>query len=183
MPPRIIFNGQEYPSPEAMPADVRKAFQDSLAQLANGDTSVAEVLERLTGNNVIGIKESSISINGLPFKSLADLPTSVRWLFDYAQRQRAADLGESVEPSGTKSEGRERWLRALDSTQYTLGTFLQVIAAFLAGVVIVGGVWLIVHMDEGSKGQGGAFYVMLVILVALGWLAGIFMNIWWRRRR
>ena len=183
MPPRIIFNGQEYPSPEAMPADVRKAFQDSLAQLANGDTSVAEVLERLTGDNVIGIKETSISINGLPFKSLADLPTPIRWLFEYAQRQRAADLGESVEPLGTPSEGKERWLRALDSTQYTLGTFLQMIAAFLAGVVIVGGIWLVRNMDEGSKGQGGQFYVMLGILLALGWLAGIFLNVWWRRRR
>jgi hypothetical protein len=183
MPPRIIYNGQEYASPEAMPADVRKAYQDTLAQLANGDTSVAEVLGRLTGDNVIGIKETSISINGLTYKGLADLPTPIRWLFDYAQRQAAADRGEFTEPSGTPLEGRERWLRALDTTQYTLGTFLQVIVAFLAGVVIVGGTWLIVNMDAGSKGQGGAFYVMLGILLALGWLAGIFLNIWWRRRR
>ena len=30
MPTRLIFNGREYSSPEAMPADVRKAYQELL---------------------------------------------------------------------------------------------------------------------------------------------------------
>ena len=183
MPPRITYKGQQYNGVEAMPPEVRRAFEQTLSHLTGGDPAGAEVLGNLTGNNVIAVEESSITLNGKNFPSIADLPPSVRWLFEYAQRQAAADRGEFIEPSAAPSEGREWWLRALDSTQYTLGTILQVITGFIAGAVIVGGVWLIVHMDAGSKSQGGGFYVMLGVLAALLWVGGIFMNLWWRRQK
>jgi hypothetical protein len=34
MATRIIFNGQEYASPEAMPEDIRKAYLEALAMTA-----------------------------------------------------------------------------------------------------------------------------------------------------
>ena len=115
------------------------------------------MLERLTGDNVIAIQESSVNINGRTYGSVADLPAPIRWLFELAKRQAAVDRGEAIEQR-------------------------EVIAVFVAGAVIVGGAWLIVHMDPGSKSQGGAFYVMLGILVVLLWVGGVFVNIYWRRK-
>ena len=54
MTTRIMFNGQEYASAEAMPADVRKVYEQALAQLADADhNGIPDVLERGGAGNVI----------------------------------------------------------------------------------------------------------------------------------
>jgi hypothetical protein len=95
MQTRIVFNGQEYSGPEQMPDDVRKAFQEMLAQLsADADHSgVPNVLEGR--GNVLGMQQSSLTINGRTIENLRDLPGPLRWLvgslLEYGTHQATTD--------------------------------------------------------------------------------------------
>jgi hypothetical protein len=122
---RIIFNGQQYASTEAMPEDVRKMYRQALAQLADADHSgIPDVLEQ-----------------------------------------------------------RQGLLRVLDRSESVLSTVLVVVLAAAAGAVIVFGSWMITHMDESSRSQGGVIYVGFGMLVVLAAIAGQFMNLWWRKQK
>ena len=46
MATRIIFNGQEYASTEAMAQAVRTAYQEALAKLEANQNGVPDILER-----------------------------------------------------------------------------------------------------------------------------------------
>jgi uncharacterized protein len=55
MTTRIIFNGQDYASTDVMPEEVRRAYQQALAQLADADhNGIPDVLEPGGAGNVIG---------------------------------------------------------------------------------------------------------------------------------
>jgi hypothetical protein len=163
MTTRIMFNGQEYASAEAMPEDVRKVYQQALAQLADaGHSGIPDVLERGGAGNVIGIQNSSITVNGKTYGSVAEMPALNR------------------EPA---SAADEDLMRALDQSENVLSTILVILLAAAAGAVIVFGSWMITHMDESSRSQGGVLYVSLAMVVVLGAIAGGFINLWWRRQR
>ena len=72
--------------------------------------------------------------------------------------------------------------RILDSTSDVLGRFLFALLSVVAVTVLVGGVYIMLNMDAGSRSQGGRFYVAIIILVVLGALAGQFMQLLRRRR-
>jgi hypothetical protein len=56
MTSRIVFNGQEYASREAMPEDVRKANDEVLATLRDADADgIPDVLEAGIARTVIGV--------------------------------------------------------------------------------------------------------------------------------
>lgn len=178
MQTRIVFNGQEYSGPEQMPEAVWKAYQEMLAQLG-ADTDRNDVPDVLEGRgNVLGIQQSSITVNGRTFENVGDLPRPVRWLFEYARRQAAADRQVSKAPPGN-----EPLLKTLDSATSILGTLLQVVSAFLAGGLIIFGIWMIVHMDASSRSQGGAVYVGIGVLVAVAWLVGTIVSVARGRKR
>jgi hypothetical protein len=102
MTTRIIFNGQEYDSPEAMPQAVRTAYQAALAKLEDADQNgVADILERGETGNVVMIQESSIRVNGREFKDVTSMPALVRALYEYAMRQ---------------AEGNQQGLREITTT-------------------------------------------------------------------
>ena len=75
------------------------------------------------------------------------------------------------------------FMRALDQTESVLSTILVILLAAAAGAVIVFGSWMITHMDESERSQGGVLYVCLAMAVVLGAIASGFINLWWRRRR
>jgi hypothetical protein len=184
METRIVFNGQEYSGLEQMPDDVRKAFQETLAQLS-ADADHSGVPDMLEGpGNVLGTQQSSLTINGRTIENLSNLPGPLRWLvgsllgslIEEATRQAATDRPVSALPPE-----KQRLLKTLDATTNVLGTLLQVVSALLAGGLIVGGIWMILHMDASSRSQGGAFYVGIAILVAVAWLVGLVVNV--RRKR
>jgi hypothetical protein len=201
MTTRIFFNGQEYASAEAMPEDVRKAYQQALAQLADTDRNgIPDVLERGGPGNVIGIQSSSITVNGKSYGSVGEMPALVRFLYEQAMGQLdphlAGALGGPTAPSAPDGpEGSlpkmnsepapgadEPFIRALDQTESVLSTILVILLAAAAGAVIVFGSWMITHMDASERSQGGVLYVGLAMAVVLGAIASGFMNLWWRRK-
>jgi hypothetical protein len=183
METRIIFNGHEYSGPEQMPEDIRKAFQERLAQLTT-DSDQNGVPDALEGRgDVLGIQQSSITINGRTIENIRDLPAPLRWLvgslLEYTTRQAAVTTAVSELPPE-----KQRWIKSLDAATNILGTLLHVLSAFLAGGLITFGIWMIVHMDASSRSEGAAFYIGIGVLVAIAWLVGILISLvsGWKRR-
>ena len=74
-------------------------------------------------------------------------------------------------------------MRALDQTESVLSTILMILLAAAAGAVIVFGSWMMTHMGESERSQGGLLYLGLALAVVLGAIASGLVNVWWRRRR
>jgi len=198
MTTRIIFNGQEYSSPEAMPEDVRKMYQEALARFADADhNGIPDLLEGHGDGSktLIGIENSSITVNGKTYGSVAEMPGFARFLFEQAMRRLGpGQIGAAV-PDGLPPQRRgsrnlepapapdEGLTRVLDRSENVLSTVLVLILAAAAGAVIVFGSWIITHMDASSRSQGGVLYVALGMVVVLGAIAGQFINLWWRKQR
>jgi hypothetical protein len=193
MATRIIFNGQEYASSEAMPQAVRTAYQEALAKLEDADQNgVADILERGETGNVILIQESSTRVNGREFKAVASMPAPVRALYEYAMRQaegnqqRLREISTTGDPGPAARAGSLRahpygdFLRAIDRTEHALGRGLLILMGVAVGGILVGGGWMVWQLDAGFRSQGGGFYIgrgFLVAVVLTG-IAGIGIAIW-----
>lgn len=104
MQTRIVFNGHEYSDIEAMPDDVRRAFQDKLAQLSK-DADHDGVPDVLQGRG-IGIEGAAITINGRTIENIGSLPKPLRWLVNsgaHQERQRTANLRRPRDRAGPDS--------------------------------------------------------------------------------
>ncbi|HUF34836.1 MAG TPA: hypothetical protein VMN37_02750 [Gemmatimonadales bacterium] len=172
MPPRIVFNGREYASPEAMPEDVRKAYGEALAMLrdANAD-GIPDVLEAGGADTVIGVRQSSLTWNGRTVE-MENLPAAVRPLVKYAMDQAGASSAASPEPSGTEISS------AMGAAHGTLGVLLT----FLAGFAVVFGAGLILAIGGGRAHLPGRLAVAVGALLFLGWLDRQATNLARRRR-
>jgi hypothetical protein len=176
MQTRIVFNGKEYASPEEMPDDVRKAFLAMLSQIgtdADGN-GVPDVLEGK--GNVLGLPQSSITVNGRTVENVKDLPRPVRWLLTYMVRQVAKQAPGAAPPANAPL------LRQLDAATSALGTVLYTLSALVGAGLATIGIWVIVHMDASSRSQGGAFYVGIGVAIALAWMVGNLVRLGLRRR-
>ena len=172
----IVFNGKEYAGLEEMPDDVRKAFQAALAQVgtdADGN-GVPDVLEGK--GNVLGLAQSSITVNGRTVDNVKDLPLPVRWLLTYMVRQVAKQA------PGAAPVADVPLLRRLDSATSVLGTVLYTLSALMGAGLATIGIWAIVHMDASSRSQGGALYVGIGVVIALAWMVGSLVSLGMRRR-
>jgi hypothetical protein len=198
METKIIFNGKEYASPEAMPEEVRQAYQQVLAHLADADRNgIPDILEPGGAGNVIAIQQSSITINGREYKTVGDMPAVVRRLFELAVGQADANrngIPDALEPtlSGLETPSpsagtvrpefsaavnastlqppheRERIMAGLDQTTHALDAFLRILLGIIAVATLAGAIFLMLKMDSGSRSQGGRFYVAIAALVLLG---------------
>jgi hypothetical protein len=197
METKIIFNGTTYTSVESMPEDVRQAYRQALAHLADADRNgIPDILERGGAGNVIAIQQSSINFNGREYKSVGEMPAVVRRLFEMAMGQADANrngipdalesaLGINTPPpsagtdrpeSATAANAsiaapprqREPMMTALDQTANTLDSFLRILLGIIAVATLAGAVFLMLKMDSGSRSQGGRFYVAIAALVILG---------------
>ncbi|MGH9894397.1 MAG: hypothetical protein ACREA0_20915, partial [bacterium] len=75
MSTRIIFNGQEYVSVEAMPENIRNAYLTVLTMLRDADANgIPDVLENGSASTVIGVQQSSVSLNGQSLGGVSGLP-------------------------------------------------------------------------------------------------------------
>jgi hypothetical protein len=176
MQTRIVFNGKEYAGPEEMPDDVRKAFLAMLAQIgtdADGN-GVPDVLEGK--GNVLGLQQSSITVNGRTIDNVKDLPLPVRWLLTYMVRQVAKQAPGAAPPANAPL------LRRLDAATGVLGTVLYTLSALMGAGLAAIGIWIILHMDASSRSQGGAFYVGIGVAIALAWMVGSLVSLGLRRR-
>lgn len=198
METKIIFNGKQYASPEAMPEDVRQAYQQALAQFADADKNgIPDILERGAAGNVIAIQQASISFNGREFKSVGEMPAIVRRLFELAMGQADANrngIPDALEAALSGRETpfptagtagaetaaaanvstsnpphqREPITAGLERTANALDIFLRILLSIVAIATVAGATFLMLKMDSGSRSQGGRFYVVIAALVILG---------------
>lgn len=99
---KIVFNGAEYDSVEAMPPDVRAQYDKVLESLKQtGGDEVLSALQRVSsGTGGLGglgglsgtIKATyrEIVVNGKKYGSLGDMPADVRRLYEQALGQAGA---------------------------------------------------------------------------------------------
>jgi hypothetical protein len=197
METKIIFNGKRYASPEAMPEEVRQAYQQAMAQFADADRNgIPDILERGAAGNVVAIQQSSISFNGREYKSVGEMPAVVRRLFEMAMGQADANrngipdalesaLGIETQSSSAGSHRpqsvtaanlstanspheHESIMKPLEQTANTLDAFLRLFLGIVAAGAVAGAIFLMLKMDSGSRSQGGRFYVAIAALVILG---------------
>ena len=144
MATRIIFNGQEYASTDAMPKEVRKAYQQALAQFADADhNGIPDILERGRPGNVIGIQHSSITVNGRTYESV--------------------DANRSALPASAAAILGLNTSRALDKTGHPIERVIQVLLGIVAVVILAGAVFLMFRSRIQER-----IYVAIAALLVLG---------------
>lgn len=206
---RIVVNGREYASVEEMPDDVRQAYRQALAQLADADRNgVPGAAERGAAGHVISVQQSSITVNGRTLETTGEMPAFVRHLCEGAMSPGARSAGAGLGGRGGAAPGegppraadagphfagavlesllgrarhRDPPVAALDRASNALERFLAVLLGVVAVAVLAGGGLIIARMDASSRSQGGRFYVALAVVLALGAIEGQAM--WLARRR
>jgi hypothetical protein len=83
---KIIFNGQEYDSVEAMPAEVRQLYQMASAMFADQDQDgVPDMFENLTGATSGTVHQTmQFIVDGKSYASLDELPAEARQKYEQA---------------------------------------------------------------------------------------------------
>jgi hypothetical protein len=166
MSTRIIFNGREYDSPEAMPEDVRCAYQTMLDQLQDKDEDgVPDVLQGGSAGNVLGVLQTSVTFNGRTLEGVETLPAPMRRLlgdvFGHGKsRGRAPDA----------VDGNEPLVRTLNTTSRATERLLGVLLSFVAGFVLVFSVGLMFAIGGGREHLAGRLIVATAASLLLGWL-------------
>jgi hypothetical protein len=159
MTTRIIFNGQDYASTEAMPENVRNAYLEALTMLRDADVNgIPDVLEAGSAHTVIGVQQSSVTFNGRTLTSAGELPAWLRRLVHSATGQGSASSTGEPEPPGTDPDG-------LDTGQSAIGVLL----AFTAGFVLVFSVGSMFAIGGGREHLAGRLAVAIIALLLLGW--------------
>lgn len=95
---KIVFNGAEYDSVEAMPPDVRAQYDKVLESLKKtGGDEVLSALQRVSSGTGLGglngtIKTTyrEIVVNGKKYGSVGEMPADVRRLYEQALAQAGA---------------------------------------------------------------------------------------------
>jgi phage-related protein len=94
---KIVFNGKEYDSVEAMPPDVRKEYEVALETLRKaGDADILSLLQR-GGDTRIQTTVREVVVNGKKYDSLDAMPPDVRRTYEQAMAQLAPG-GAGVRP-------------------------------------------------------------------------------------
>jgi hypothetical protein len=166
MTTRIIFNGTDYDSPEAMPPDVRKAYQVMLDQLQDKDKDgIPDVLQGgSAGKNVLGMLQTSVSLNGRTLEGMG-LPAPVRGLI---ANVIAHGISKGTAPA--EPHGNEPLVRALDTASRATEGLLGVLLAFVAGFVLIFSVGLMFAIGGGREHLAGRLTLATAALLLLGWL-------------
>jgi hypothetical protein len=81
---KIVFNGQEYDSVDAMPPDVRKEYEVALETLRKaGDADILSLLQR-GGETRIQTTVREVVVNGKKYDSVDAMPPDVRRTYEQA---------------------------------------------------------------------------------------------------
>ena len=134
MTTRIIFNGQEYQSLDAMPPEVRQAYDQLIKQLADADhDGIPDILQhgadaKLLGN--IQLSHTRITVNGKTYETPDEMPPAVRALYDKAMAQAGAGSGNSTGTVQTRlvaTTGDRTWTIKVSGRQLlTLGLLILI---------------------------------------------------------
>jgi hypothetical protein len=151
---RIVFNGQEYASREAMPGEVRQAYDEALAMLRGAYPGTAD----LGANHTVVNVERKTSIK---FDGVESLPEPVRRVVESA-------LGAAV--SGTPDRASSETPDALQTTTGMLETTMGVMLAFGAGFAFVFGIVVMFGIGGGRSRLLERLIVAVATMLFLGWL-------------
>jgi hypothetical protein len=97
---KIVFNGKQYDSVDAMPPDVRKEYEVALETLRkSGGEEILSVLQRDMGVTGTHIKATvrEIVVNGKKYDSVDAMPPDVRRTYEQAMA-RVGPSGAAVRP-------------------------------------------------------------------------------------
>src|SRR2546426_12685731 len=93
---RITINGQQYDSPEAMPPDVRRTYEEAMRMvapsLASGQSGGStQVFTGRAGQHIGAsvVVNKVITVNNRTYGSVDDLPPNVRQLYEDALKGAA----------------------------------------------------------------------------------------------
>ena len=92
---KIVFNGKEYDSVDAMPPDVRKEYEVALETLRkSGGEEILSVLQRDMGVTGAHIKATfrEIVVNGKKYDSVDAMPPDVRRTYEQAMARTKAPV-------------------------------------------------------------------------------------------
>jgi hypothetical protein len=195
---RITVNGKEYPGVEAMPEEVRRAYHEVLAHLADAhQDGTPDILGHGGHRNIIAIQQSSITVNGRTYDDVGDMPAAVRRLYEQAtasvDQARNSELdalkaaasgrpnlspGALAVPSELpraedesallSTHGRDRMTPVQGQLERTLETILRILLGIAVLAVLTGAALIMWKLDASSRSQGGRWYVVGGALVALG---------------
>ena len=100
---KIVFNGTEYDGVEAMPPDVRRAYEAALESLgkAGGETLASLLKDGSGGGASIKATFREIVVNGKKYDSLDEMPPDIRQSYEEAMASLAPDEGAAPPSRGT----------------------------------------------------------------------------------
>jgi hypothetical protein len=86
---KISFNGREYDSPEAMPAEVRQLYQMAIGMLADKDQDgMPDIFAGMAGAaQPVQVHTSQFIVDGKAYSSLDELPADARQRYEQALGQ------------------------------------------------------------------------------------------------
>ena len=165
MPTRIVFNGREYDSPEAMPEDVRSAYQLMLDQLEDKDKDgIPDVLQGGSTGNTLGVLKTSVTFNGRTLEDVESRPAPIRRLLENVMGH---EKGRSTAP--TEVHGNEP-LVTLETASRATERLLWVLLSFIAGFVLIFSVGLMFAIGGGREHLAGRLILATTAVLLLGWL-------------
>jgi hypothetical protein len=89
---KINFNGQEYDSPEAMPAEVRRLYELANQMFADKDQDgVPDLFQGIAGTQANVVQTSQFVVDGKVYTSLDELPEDARRRYEQAMGQLDAN--------------------------------------------------------------------------------------------
>jgi hypothetical protein len=138
---KIVFNGAEYDSVEAMPPDVRAQYEKVLESLKKtGGDEVLSALQRVSsggGGSLSGTIKTTykeIVVNGKKYGSVGEMPPDVRRLYEDA-------LGRAGASPGRPSSGALRPPPVVEDDQRRSGGILRILLWMALGAAIA--LWLV----------------------------------------
>ena len=121
---KITFNGRDYASPDEMPPDVRRAYDQVVAGVA---ASNPEVAQALTSGNVRVRTTTRFIVNGKEYPNVEAMPEAVRAAYQSAMSGGGSQVPTtSIALGPTATTGRSRATRALLAAVLLWGLYLLV---------------------------------------------------------
>lgn len=138
---KIVFNGTEYDGIDAMPPDVRTAYEAALESLGKAGGETLASLLKQGGGASIKATFRQIVVNGKKYSSLDEMPPDIRRTYEEAMASLAP--GEPAGPGGPRPIAPPPLLED-DQARGGSGGRLWQIALWIA-IAAVAAVWLLRH--------------------------------------
>jgi hypothetical protein len=142
---KIVFNGNEYDSVDAMPPDVRKDYEVALETLRkSGGEEILSLLQRDMGVTGAHIKATvrEIVVNGTKYDSVDAMPPDVRRTYEQAMA-RLAPSGAAGRPPVAPAARVVRPPPTSDDAEAQGGGLWRIL--FWIAVGALGAWWLLRH--------------------------------------